>query len=201
MPEQASVNKEWAVRMLLIGVLFTAYGSWCIYDGAIAYPEMIDKYELTHPPATEDEPRPNAYENWPELLREAGYEVEAGDQPPRAKSDSDIMTQWIQAALCFPIGFLILIHWAYHARRVPRADEQGLHFGGKTVPYSDIQEIDKTRWFNKDICIVSYDGTAGSGRYNLDGWKYKGAHRILEIIEERAPQAEIKLKHEDAPTA
>jgi len=190
------VNKEWAIRMLLIGVMFLAYGGWCIYDGAVAYPRAIQKFELTHRVEADGSAVP--LDNWRAILEDNGYT--AGEAPPRGKSETDILTQWIQAGLCFPLALLILGHWAYHARRTPSLDESGLRFAGRTVPFSDITKLDKTRWFNKDICLVHYDGPAGAGRFNLDGWKYRGAHEILEQIEQQAPQAEIELKHEDQNT-
>ena len=49
MTATARLNKEYAWRMLGVGLMMVGLASWALYDGLVAYPRMNTRYEAVRP--------------------------------------------------------------------------------------------------------------------------------------------------------
>ena len=224
---EARINKEWAVRLVIIAVMFIGGGAWFLYDGLVKYPEINRRFLLTHFPVVNDEVmdppegveldqwRPDAQKwlgmnvHYPQYMSEfvwqtkvkqrlalieaKGYDARQydptlyeGTPPGMSDLPAEPKQDWAQliiAACCFPIGLLAVLWLIGHARRRIVADDEGVHFAGQTIRYDEITEIDRTRWDSKGIVVL----IAGERRMKLDDWKFRGADRVLQRVDERRP--------------
>jgi len=169
---EARINKEWAVRLIIIAVMFIGGGCWFLYDGAVAWPAENERYAVFQQINEEGE------RAWQEVFAERGWSTR---NPPDQHSDTDIMTQFIIAGLCFPIGLLALFWLGLNARRKVVADDEKVRFAGREMRYDAITDIDKTRWDSKGIVVLE----SGEERMKLDDWKFRGVGKVLERVEQR----------------
>jgi hypothetical protein len=171
---EAKINKEWAVRMLVIAIMFIGGGCWFVYDGAVAWPAENDRYAIYKEILDQGD---QADKSWQEVFQENGWSTR---KPPKEHSETDILTQFIIASLCFPIGLLALIWLLLNARRSVVADDQAVTFAGKQMRYDEITDIDKSRWDSKGIVVL----ISGEQRMKLDDWKFRGVKDVLERVEQ-----------------
>ncbi len=185
MTVKTKINTEWAVRLLIIAVAALVFGAWFVYDGAVAWPRANDISQTAH--YWDESATPPGWvlhDNWQERLAEAGYP--ASEQPDLPRTQQDINMQFAWAAVCFPVAILLFINLQLHAARKLYADDTGLHYGGKSIAWDQVENIDYDRWDSKGIAIVhASDGR----RIKLDDWKYKGAGDVLAAVEQQAPHA------------
>lgn len=177
---QAKVNKEWAVRLIAIGVLFIGFGSWFVYDGIVVWPAQVEKYKLVYDiPNGGEQSQAQLREDWRERLAAAGHDTNINPKDLSYHSDLDVTMQFVYAGVCFPIGLLSLIWLFVNSRRKLYADEDGVTFGCRRLDYDQITGIDKSRWDSKGIAVLE----SNTKSITLDDWKFKGAADVLEQAE------------------
>ncbi len=180
---EAKINREWAVRLIAIGVLFTAFGAWFVYDGAIAWPRHVEHYKLAYEiPEGADQSQAKLRDDWRERFEEAGLAPPDNPKDLKHHSPMDITMQFVYAAVCIPIGLLSLLWLGINARRRLYADEQGVVFGSRRVNYEQVSDIDYGRWDSKGIAVLE---TADNKLLTLDDWKFKGADGVLAAVEQK----------------
>lgn len=179
MAAESRINKEWAIRLLLIFVMATGFGAYFVYDGAYAWPLENEKAEIAY---ADIETR-QLNEHWQDLLAARGFKP--GSEPPKYRKPLDIKTQFLYAGLCFLASLGVLVTLGRNARRQPRSDDRGVYRGSQFVPYDTITSIDKVRWDNKGIAVLYYKTADGhEGRMKLDDWVYRGAAAVLAEVEQ-----------------
>ncbi len=179
MSSKASVSRQWVVRMLITGVVFTGFGLWAVYDGSVAYPrrnQAIEAYREYREQGRDDE--------WRQLAEQEGWPAEPDEDD--YKSEWDIRTQFIMAALCLPFGLLVLLRLGLKSRQSMSTDEQAFRTcSGTVVPYADIVRIDWRRWPGKGIADVYYrNGRGGEKRARVDAWIFKDGEAVIADIEQ-----------------
>ena len=93
----------------------------------------------------------------------------------------DIRTQFLYAAFCLPIGFLLLFRLVRTLPKTVQADGDTLYaVDGATIPFASITDIDKRRWDRKAIAVVHYETGGTKGKTVIDDWIYQGAAAVLE---------------------
>ncbi|MHB1155373.1 MAG: hypothetical protein ACYC26_00900 [Phycisphaerales bacterium] len=179
MAAESRINKEWAVRLLLIFVMATGFGAWFAYDGAIAWPLENKKAEIAYA----DKETRQLNDHWQDLLTARGFKP--GSEPPKYRTAWDVNTQFLYAAACVVASLGVLVTLGRNARRPPRSDDRGVYRGSQFVPYDAITSIDKVRWDNKGIAVLYYKTADGyEGRMKLDDWVYRGAAAVLAEVEQ-----------------
>jgi hypothetical protein len=192
MSVEAHINKEWAVRLVIITLMFLGGGLWFVYDGLIGWPKAQARYQLVWQPQVvktpdgDQEVQWDLRDDWAQRLQDAGLDPNINPKDLKYHTDTDIMTQFIYAGLCVPVGLLALIWLLVNSRRQMLADDQGVKFGSRRIDYSDVTDIDKARWASKGIAVVH--GNNGS-RITLDEWKFRGAKDVLKEVENRTGRA------------
>ncbi len=184
MAAKSKVNTEWAVRLLIIAVAALVFGAWFVYDGAVAWPELNRKGELAYDKSVDADGNVRWIDrpDWQERLTEHGYE--ADKMPPTPRPQQDITMQFVWAGVCFPVGLLLLVNLYMNASRKLYTDDRALHYGKKSLAFSDIQRIDYDRWDSKGIAIVHGSGNTS---IKIDDWKYKGGADVLADVERQVP--------------
>jgi hypothetical protein len=194
------ISKEWAIRLVILGVVLIGYGCWSLYDGFIAYPRENQLYELTHwkdgenwysylerSPAGVSE---QAFEREVrQKIEEAGFDPTLYDEPAEV-SDleprgywSYIFAQYVQAAICLPLGILSFVWLIKDSRYSLRADADGFVVRNKRYRYDQVAKIDRQKWAKKGIADIEMrDGS----RVRIDDWKYPGSEAVLLEIERRS---------------
>ncbi|MCF7853420.1 MAG: hypothetical protein K9N51_01380 [Candidatus Pacebacteria bacterium] len=180
---EARTSMGWSMRMLLAGLAFTAFGLWSLYDGKVKYPRMNRRIE-----AFETFREEHRLEEWEEYAIEQGW--------PAAKPDShdhktawDIRTQFIMAAICLPIGLLVLGRLVWTLPKRMGADDDGvITTSGERVPYDAITRVDRRKWNRKGIVIVHWEHNHDSGAFKIDDWIFAGGADILHAIEDHVPR-------------
>jgi hypothetical protein len=176
---EARMKTMWAVKWIGLGLFMVYWGGLCINDGLYAYPrddEMFRAFEELDSQGLKDQ--------WPELAAEKGYDEEP---PKELHAEMDILTQWIQLAICWPLGFGALGMVAVTSRRKLLATDEGfIGANGKLIPYGDITDIDYTRWNSKWIAMVIYqDENDEPQEAKIDGWVFEGGEDVLLVVEEQ----------------
>lgn len=106
-------------------------------------------------------------------------------------SDWDLRTQLLMAAVCLPVGLIMLVRLIRALPRTLAADHATLHaLDGRQIPFSAIIGIDKKKWDRKAIAVVHYRIDGRNGKAIIDDWIYKGAAEVLERVENALRGAE-----------
>ncbi|MDT8389535.1 MAG: hypothetical protein RRC34_03400 [Lentisphaeria bacterium] len=99
-------------------------------------------------------------------------------------SEWDLRTQLLMAAVCLPVGLVILFRLIRNLPKTAWVDESVFHtLDGKAIPFSTITGFDKKKWDRKSIAYVLYDIDGKSGKALLDEWIFTGSAAILERLE------------------
>lgn len=166
---KATIAKGYRNRLILIALGALLYAAWCLYDALVGYPdgqrarEAFEQVQLEHPEDWKSQ--------WPAVADENGWD---GTREPEEVSDMNIMTQWLQFAIVFPIGAYCLYSLAMWSRRYIGADDAKLYAsGGVEVPYEKVVRVDAARWASKGIARVAYDLGHGEQDLIIDDWKYE----------------------------
>jgi len=178
--KEASIAWHWVIRMLIAGLAFFIFGLVSVYDGYIHYPKrnkIIETYREYEDNDKLDEWREKAVrKGWPKKPDVDDY-----------KGVWDIRTQYGMAAICLPLGLLILLKLGIKSRRSLKADDQAFYSEkGVRIPYSSIIRIDKRKWREKQIADVIYRKDAIESKARIDGWIFNGGKAVLEEVENGA---------------
>ena len=149
MKKRLMLNREFAMRHLGVALLMAGLCGWFIVDGAIVYPQKDDAY----------------------------FETELHTQKQRA-----IDRQFQFAALTGLAALVIAFGvWRNRRRTLEWDDVQmcGSLTGGKPLAFSDVADVDASRWESKGILTVH----AKDGRQmTLDAWHHTGVKELAEKL-------------------
>jgi len=176
MPAKANIWSGYRFRVGLIGLVCLGFGGCSVWDGFVKYPRLTTIFIAysTMPEETRDQ-------NWPAYARQEGWPEDPDDVPRHIKTDWDIRTQYIMAAITLPIGLVFGFFLLRSYGRWVASDEDGLTTSwGHTVPFDQIARLDKKRW-NKGIAVVHQ--TDGQQKLVLDDWKFE-REAMDQIVEE-----------------
>lgn len=182
---EARISLNWGARMLLAGVAFLGFGIWALYDGFVKYPTIEETFQ--------DFIAEYRIEQWVPYAREHGlpteYKLDSATGRRYIKSDWDIYTQHIMAAVCLPIGMVILGRLLWMMPKRLKSDDDGVvAANGTRIPYDRITFVNRDKWDRKGIAVVFYEDSDGrERRAKIDDWIFKGGKEILQAIEERVP--------------
>lgn len=162
---KAVISSSYRWRLAIIGIGFSLFGLYCLYDGFIAYPykQQIGLEYQRH----RDEGR---LDQWRAYAEERGWPIDE----PKLISDMSIYTQFIMAAIVFPIGIIFTTAFIRSFNRHVEMDTTGLSTqGGVRCRFDQITGLDTRRWKTKGIAIVQFKDENGlPGMITLDDWKF-----------------------------
>ena len=168
MSTKASVASGYRFRLILMTLLMLGFGAYCVYDATVGYPYLRDQaaaYEKVKAEHPDD-----FNEVWPQVAPGLGYKPEV---PRKAKTDTDILTQWVMAAIVLPVGLFFGFKLLKESGRWVAMDDDGLTAsGGHAAAWGDVTGLEDERWKTKGIAHVVYrDGAGKERRILLDDFK------------------------------
>ena len=117
---------------------------------------------------------------------------DAGDKEYYVKSDWDILTQFLMAAVSIAIALAVFLRVLLVLRKKIYADEEGVQVNNRRITYDAITKLDKRKWNRKSIATLYYNSDGNSGRFQLDDWIFEGHREILAEAERRMrPEAAV----------
>ena len=194
MSTKTVISKGYRVRLGVIGLALVGWGCWSLYDGIVVYPEKQKMYQ------TYMQIQEQHKDNWDEKWQQVTAENHWDPGQPSAKSDLDILMQYVMAGLTLPFGLYFSGLFMLAGRRFVLADDAGLHTNYVAeVPWDQIKSVDTTRWRSKGIALVQYEGPQGSGAVLLDDWKFEQqtTQNIFEMVADRTGLVELMEDDED----
>lgn len=183
MTTRANVNPRFFLRFILIAVVCTGFGFYCLYDGFIGYPNQILRAEKFIE-ITDENGQPREDE-WKKVCEDNGWSHEYPGEP---KTEADIAVQFIMAGVCFPIGFFTLFLYLRSRGRWIEASDKGLNSSwGQCLDFGQIIHLDKKKWNNKGIAKIRYTTDGWNKNFVLDDFKFNrnSTENILRIVESK----------------
>ncbi len=199
----ADFSNSFRNRYLIVGIVLTGFTFWCLYDGLVTYPkqreqtqEPWDKYqeiveEITTKPNTEQPPETAIQEQdikkrWEAIANEKGWSTELPPEEP--KTDNDITVQYIMAAITGCLALPFLVSYFRSRGQWVELDDDGIRTSrGQEFRLNQITVIDKRKWKNKGIAVISYlkpeDGR--ERKFVLDAFKFQATptDQMMEVID------------------
>lgn len=191
----AKISRGWLARFFLFTLAMLTWGVWSLYDGAIGYPSKQARWV-----AYEELQTGNSEKTWDEIALSNNWSNAVPNKEDDHKNSTDIIVQYIMAAVCLGIATFILILIITRSRKEMKVDNEAFYaITGEKIPFESITKINKDRWDSKLIAVISY--TTGQGIQKttiIDDWVYHGADKILETIEDKCSKYSIITSPKDA---
>ena len=197
MTVKASISRQYLIRMGIIALAGVGFALYCLYDGAIGYPNQREralKYQEIQKEKDEEgntKPLSERKAKWQAFAKEKGWSLKNPGEP---KTEADFTGQFWMAGLAGSLGLLFGIRVLLASRRWIAADETGLSTsGGLQVPYDQIITFSKKLWRTKGIARVRYWQDGRQKRLALDDYKYDrpATEAIVRRIESKITPEQI----------
>jgi len=177
-----------------MGIVAIGFAGWSLYDGMVKYPAQrqqgFSEFKVDYKSSFND-PKVNAmtvdqFEGIAEEKARIEWAKYCHDRG--IKMIPEIFTQYIQAVVAFLAG-IYLISLPIRARgRWIEADEHGITSSwGESVPYDQIEQVNKRKWRDKGIAKVTYIDGGQRKMFVVDDFKFmrEPTDQILYELEQR----------------
>ena len=153
------INREFLLRHLFSLAVFVVLGGWFGFDAFVRYPRSDAR--ALYVSIEKSEPR-------------EGFDLEAF-------KIQKTQTQRILAAVALLAAAGVGIHLLGIARFNFEFDDDGFTLGAKRFSYSEIKDVDTSRWEKKGILSISGEGW----RFHLDAWHHSGVKEFYSLVSEK----------------
>jgi hypothetical protein len=189
---RAPYDPKYFRRFLWITLACVAYSAWCCYDAWVAYPakgkiavayeSAKAEFDKVNPPATKKDefalgPTPQEAK-WARTWRELAKKNGLPETPPEKTAKEireDIGKQYFMMVLCGLVGLPSLLKWFRGRGTWVEGNEELIRNSrGQEFRIADITKIDKTKWEDKGIAKIYYQGeNKRKGKFVMDDFKYQ----------------------------
>ncbi len=165
---RANFQSSYLRRYMIVTAVFLGAALWFGYDGVIGYPKQLQKakaYEQLDQKSSDFE------DEWKAVTAENGWST---DFPKDSHEiESDIVGQYFYSAIGWLIGlpFLFLVIKSRNAW-VERTPDGVKASNGQTMAYSDVTQLDKSKWAKKGIAKAHYRVDGMSRVFVFDDFKF-----------------------------
>lgn len=192
---------------MIIAVACFCYLLWACYDVVVTAPKQMKKAKAYWVEATQDgktewvRRHSDASGEWTRIVKENNWSIGAPKTPSAAMGY--LYFNYFLIVTCLGcVVVAIMIFWRTNNTWV-EADDGVLRTSWKQeFSFQDIQTINKRRWDNKGIAIVTYSSDQGERKFVLDDFKYsrEKADEILYLMEQGLSDDQIlQGKREPSP--
>lgn len=187
---RANSDRRFFLRFLLIGLVVAGFGLYCVYDGAIGYPQQreralrYEEFELE-----------GRLGEWGAFAREQGWPT---GNPGEPKTDVDIQMQYIMAGVCGALALWFFSIVVRNRNRWIEASPGGINSSwGQRFDWADVISVDKKQWKKKGIAKVDYQEGDRRRRFLIDDFKFlrEPTGKILQMLESRVGHDKITGGH------
>ncbi len=170
-------------RFLYIFIGCAAYSAYCLYDALIGYPPKFEPAKIYH---VELKGSTDRSTEWQKIATEKGWSTYV---PKTVEEiENDISQQYAQIILCSVIGLPMLLKYLAARGSFVQANENEIKPSWKkAIALDSIKKIDKTKWAEKGIAVVSYQVNNVANVFKLDDFKFdrKPMTEIIRLIESK----------------
>ncbi len=191
---RAEVAKSYLWRLVLMAVFCLGLSAWCVYDGAIAYPNQRERALACQKIRKENKSQtdPEAWKAvWEEYAKSRGWPTE---NPGKPHNEYDFLMQYFMASVAAPVGLFFLGSLVRWRNRWIEADENGVQTSwGSQLAYDAIDTLDKQKWRKKGIAVIRYQQDDRAQKVSLDDFKFEPdeTEEILRLVESRIELEQI----------
>ncbi|MEM7681058.1 MAG: hypothetical protein AAF288_03795 [Planctomycetota bacterium] len=190
-PVRATIATGYKARLGLIGLVCFLFGCWAMYDGFVKYPAEAERFDAVQAWKAEN---PNWQQDWPAYAPTQGWPANLNDVDDR--TFTDILSQYIMAAITLPIGVWFGLSFLTSGRKFLEVDDQTIRAsGGRSAGFGDITSIDMTKWKTKGIAKINHSGQ-GKSPIVLDDWKFTRKpteHILMTVLQAHDTEAHAAL--------
>lgn len=181
---RADADSFFKYKYLVIGVLATGYGLYCLYDAVIKYPAMWPRSDA-YSQMREMVPDDGAFQRqWVAMASEKGW-------PEKAPYTTEQLTtntiySYFMGGLFTLVGIPALLTGLKCLGQWIEADEKSLvNAKGQRVEFDQIKSIDKSRWEKKGIAKLIYEEGGTEKSFVVDDLKFdrEVADQIMNRVE------------------
>jgi len=183
---RAKISVRYLLRAGIIAVVCIGFFFWCLYDAKVKYPNQMERAKKFEKLKAEER-----LGEWDALADERGWSRE---NPGKPKTEGDIWSQYIFAAISGPVGLLFLFFFLRARGSWMEASDTGINTSwGEQFEHGQITMLDKKNWKKKGIAKVTYQQDARTRRLTLDDCKYdfEETEKILRQMEANIPVEQI----------
>lgn len=192
---KANICRKYLIRMGIIAIAGIGFAFYCVYDGAIGYPNQrvraLKYIEVKEACKKEKKTQSEWKAQWKEITTENGW---SQDNPGEPKPENAWIGQFAMAGLTGLVGILFGFRVLLASRRWTAADEEGLStHRGLQIPYDKIITFSKKQWRTKGIARVRYWQDDRQKQLVLDDFKFdrSATEAIVRQIEAKITPEQI----------
>lgn len=188
MPVTARISSRYLWWLGLIALFCVSFSLWFLYDGMVTYPRQRER-GLAREKLKEE--GGDWLREWRKLAKTKGWPV---TDPGEPKSEGEIYSQLVLAALVGLPGLLCAVSFLRVRKRRIEMDETGLRASwGQRLEFDQITRLDKKKWKSKGIAKIHYEQDGRARRMVLDDWKFDdvATETILREVESRIDVGQI----------
>lgn len=191
MSVRADSNSKFLRRYLIIAAACFCYLLWATYDVVVTGPKHMKKANAYWVEATEDGKTGWAKRysdesgEWTKIAQENKWAIGAPKTPSSAQGY--LYFNYVLIVICLGCGLLAsFIYWKTNNTWVEADDGVLRTSWNQEFAFKDIRSINKKRWDNKGIAIVTYSTDQGEQKFTLDDFKYvrEQTDEILYLMEQ-----------------
>ena len=154
------INREFLRRHLFSLSVFVVLGGWFGFDAFVRYPRSDARALYV-----------SIEKSWP------GDNVDL-----ESFKAQKVQTQRLMASFALLAASLVGLHLLCVARFRFEFDDAGFSIGDRRFKYSDIKDVDRSKWEEKGVLTVSGDGF----KIRLDAWHHIGVKEFHSAISENS---------------
>lgn len=180
-------------RFWLMAIGALAFGLYCVYDGAVAYPNQREralKYREFKEKAVETN-QGDWIKQWRAYAKQQGWPT---SDPGEPKNETDFQVQFAMAGLCGVVALVLLGKVVLSLGMWIEADDSSIKTSwGKTVPFAAIERVNKKDWQKKGLARIYYADEGRTRKFVLDNFKFhrEPTDQIMRRIEEHISEDQI----------
>ncbi|TWT66774.1 hypothetical protein Pla123a_46630 [Posidoniimonas polymericola] len=188
-PIRAQSDSRFYRRFILMGLGALGFAGWCVYDGAIGWPQKNAIWEAYEAIPEKDRP-----EEWPTVAAENGWSAEKPNEHDYHHTDAQMQMQYYMAVPIALVG-LWFLSGVVRARGswIEGTAEGVTSSWGQSFNWSDVEQVDKKKWRNKGIAKVKYAKDGRKRTFVIDDYKFMRdpTDAIMLELEDRVPREAI----------
>jgi hypothetical protein len=149
-----------------MGLALVLFSLWCLYDGAIKYPQERQR-------ALEDFKAQVREHHIPDVEKYVAENWDKYAEENKIRGEVDFVLQYVMAGVAGMVGLLLLsIPLRLRGKWIEASDRGVSSSWGQAFDFDQVISLDKRKWRKKGIATVTYREGDRKRRFVLDDYKF-----------------------------